>query len=142
MGTIPLLAFTTPGFAEIVFLLLLALLIFGPEKLPGMARTAGRTLSRFKAEATSTLDELKDSVDVDELRQTANVDELREVADELRTTSAELERSASAGTSWSGASRSRRGRPGDDGPADAAGEAGDAQAQQLDEPAPFDPDAT
>lgn len=142
MGTIPLLAFTTPGFAEIVFLLLLALLIFGPEKLPGMARTAGRTLSRFKAEATSTLDELKDSVDVDELRQTANVDELREVAEELRTTSAELERSASAGTSWSGTSRSRRGRPGDDGPADAAREAGGAEAQELDEPAPFDPDAT
>lgn len=150
MGTIPLLdpaslvilpplAFTTPGFAEIVFLLLLALLIFGPEKLPGMARSAGRTLSRFKAEATSTLDELKNSVDVDELRQTANVDELREVADELRSTSAELERSA-AGTSRTGAPRFPRGPAGDDGPTASSGAAAGAEGQS--EPAPFDPDAT
>lgn len=138
MDLAPLVAFTTPGFAEVVFLLLLALLIFGPEKLPNMARTAGRTLSRFKAEATSTLDELKDSVDVDELRQTANVDELREVADELRTTSAELERST--GTSWSGTSRSLRGPAGGHGPA-AVGAEG-AEAEERDEPAPFDPDAT
>lgn len=142
MGTIPSLAFTTPGFAEIVFLLLLALLIFGPEKLPGMARSAGRTLSRFKAEASSTLDELKDSVDVAELRQTANVDELREVADELRTTSAELERSATAGTSRSGTARSRQGPSGDDAPVDPTGGAGGAEAPEFDEPAPFDPDAT
>lgn len=140
MGTIPSLAFTTPGFAEIVFLLLLALLIFGPEKLPGMARSAGRTLSRFKAEASSTLDELKGSVDVDELRQTANVDELREVADELRTTSAELERSAAGDTS--GTVRSRRGPAGGNGPTESPGGAEGAEAQDHDEPAPFDPDAT
>lgn len=142
MGTIPFLAFTTPGFAEIVFLLLLALLIFGPERLPGMARSAGRTLSRFKAEASSTLDELKGSVDVDELRQTANVDELREVADELRTTSAEVERSAAGGTSRSGSPRSQRGLAGGNEPTEPAGGAEGAEAQDRDEPAPFDPDAT
>lgn len=129
------LAFTTPGFAEIVFLVLLALLVFGPEKLPGMARTAGRTLNRLKAEANSTLDELKGSVDVQELRQTANVDELRGVADELRSTSADLERSAAltgqsgAGEAGSGARAGEEARP--------AGEAPSAEAREV----PFDPDA-
>lgn len=129
------LAFTTPGFAEIVFLVLLALLIFGPEKLPDMARSAGRTLSRFKAEANSTLDELKSSVDVQELRETANVDELRGVAKELRSTSAELERTATEAASTK--SPSRRAAGDKSSPADPA-EPVDADDDEF---PPFDPDA-
>lgn len=135
-GLLSPLAFTTPGFAEILFLVLLALLIFGPEKLPGMARSAGRTLSRFKAEANSTLDELKSSVDVQELRETANVDELRGVAKELRSTSAELERTATEAASTK--SPSRRGAEDKSSPADPAEP---ADADEDDELPPFDPDA-
>lgn len=83
MGTI--LGISAPGFGEVVALAVLALLIFGPERLPGMARNAGRMLSRFRQEATATLDELK---------RTAELDELRDVAEEFRSTGSELRRTA------------------------------------------------
>ena len=47
------------GFAEIITILLLALLIFGPKKLPQMGRIAGKTLCEFRkamTEITSSLD--------------------------------------------------------------------------------------
>ena len=36
------------GFSEMVFLFLLALLIFGPKKLPEIGRQIGRALNEFK----------------------------------------------------------------------------------------------
>ena len=36
------------GFPEMIFLFLLALLIFGPKKLPEVGRQIGRALSEFK----------------------------------------------------------------------------------------------
>ena len=42
------------GFWEIVGLAVLALFIFGPERLPGMARTAGKTIASVRREATKT----------------------------------------------------------------------------------------
>jgi TatA/E family protein of Tat protein translocase len=36
------------GFSETIFLFLLALLIFGPKKLPEIARTVGKALNEFK----------------------------------------------------------------------------------------------
>lgn len=73
-----------PGFWEIFFLAVLALLIFGPERLPKLARSAGQTIARFKAEAAGTLDELKAAADLDEFTG---------VARDLRETTADLKRS-------------------------------------------------
>lgn len=84
------LAFSTPGFWEILVLLVLALLIFGPDKLPSMARNAGRMVARFKQEATGTLDELKRAAEYDELRGVA--EELRSTGGELASTGSELQR--------------------------------------------------
>lgn len=47
------------GFQEIALILVLALLIFGPKKLPEIGRTLGRSLGEFKR-ATS---ELKRSIE-------------------------------------------------------------------------------
>ncbi|HWH30550.1 MAG TPA: twin-arginine translocase TatA/TatE family subunit, partial [Mycobacteriales bacterium] len=57
-GTAPVLALSAPGFWEWVFLAVLALLVFGPERLPKMAQSAGEMIARFKREAAGTLDEL------------------------------------------------------------------------------------
>jgi sec-independent protein translocase protein TatB len=114
-------AFSAPGMWEMVFLAVLALLIFGPDRLPGMARSLGRTISAFKREATSTLDELKRSADLDDIR---------DVADELRSTGSELRRSAAL-TGGSAVAASRRRAESD--PHEPAG---------TDGPPPFDPDAT
>lgn len=100
---------------ELATLALLALLIFGPERLPGMARSAGKTISRLRREASSTLDELKRASEVEELRRTAGVDELHGIADELRAEAKSLRVEAEPST-----------------PAMSRPEA----------PAPFDPDAT
>lgn len=64
------------GFAEIVGLAIIALFVFGPERLPGMARNAGRTIAALRREANKTLTELKDAAGLD--------DDLRDVANEAR----------------------------------------------------------
>ncbi|MPZ73299.1 MAG: hypothetical protein GEU74_08730 [Nitriliruptorales bacterium] len=71
-----------PGFWEWVFLAVLALLIFGPERLPKMAQNAGEMIARFKREAAGTLDELKAAADLDEFSGVAR--DLRETGEELR----------------------------------------------------------
>ena len=69
---------------EMLTLAFLALIVFGPERLPSMARNIGRTVSRLKTEANSTLDELKRAGDLDELRKAADVSELRDAAAQLQ----------------------------------------------------------
>lgn len=125
------LALSTPGFPEIVTLAVLALLIFGPDRLPGMARNAGRMIARFKSEASSTLDELKRAAEIDELRGVA--DELRSTGRELSTTGRDLRSTGSevaqAATLTTGAGARDR-------------NAADRSASSPEVPPPFDPDAT
>ncbi|CAN5184237.1 MAG: twin-arginine translocase TatA/TatE family subunit [Euzebyales bacterium] len=109
-----------PGPWELAFLAMLALLIFGPDKLPGMARSVGQTVTRFKREAQSTIDELKRSADLDDLR---------EVAKDLKSTGDELRKQADL----SGPVASPRG-------AVAAGDVKPPTKAHL--PPPFDPHAT
>lgn len=73
------------GFGEMLMLAVLALLIFGPERLPGIARTVGRTIGQIRREATSTFDALRSEVELDELQQ-FNADLQRE-REELRARS-------------------------------------------------------
>jgi len=54
------------GFSETLFLFFLALLIFGPKKLPEIARTVGKALNEFKrasnefkAQITSEISQLE-----------------------------------------------------------------------------------
>ncbi len=112
---------STPGMWEIIFLAVLALLIFGPDKLPGIAKNVGRTVATFKREAQSTIDELK---------RAADLHEIGEVAGELRSTTADLKRSAAlTGPVASNASARGATKP-------------DQSTVRADIPAPFDPDAT
>ena len=71
-----------PGFWEWIFLAVLALLIFGPERLPKMAQTAGEMIAKFKREAAGTFDELKAAAELDEFTGVAR--ELRDTTDDLR----------------------------------------------------------
>lgn len=50
------------GFPEMMFLLLLALLIFGPKKLPEIGRQIGRGLAEFKRASTDFKNQLEDEV--------------------------------------------------------------------------------
>lgn len=127
------MAFSMPGLAEMIALGVLALLIFGPERLPGMARNAGRTLARFKQEASTTLDELKRTAELDELRGVA--DELRSTGRDLKSAGRELQATGSelsqAAALPAAAAASRRDGPAPQAASDPHGDA-----------APYDPDAT
>ena len=55
------------GLGEIVVIVLVTLLLFGPERLPGMARQAGRWLGRLRLTTQDALDQLKDEADLKDL---------------------------------------------------------------------------
>ncbi|MGD6817261.1 twin-arginine translocase TatA/TatE family subunit [Metabacillus sp. 84] len=45
------------GFGEILLILVVALLLFGPKKLPELGKAAGRTLREFKNATRGMMDE-------------------------------------------------------------------------------------
>ncbi len=51
------------GFPEILVIAVIGLLVFGPKKLPEMARTAGRVLHEFKRVTGELTEELKAGLD-------------------------------------------------------------------------------
>ena len=55
------------GLGEIVAIVLVTLLLFGPERLPEMARQAGRWLGRLRLTTQDALDQLKDEADLKDL---------------------------------------------------------------------------
>jgi sec-independent protein translocase protein TatB len=60
--------------SEIVFLLLLALIVLGPEKLPEAVRRFGKAYAEFKKMSTGFQSELKSALDepMREMRETAD----------------------------------------------------------------------
>jgi len=60
--------FGSLGGPELLLILLLALLIFGPRKLPEIGRTIGRSLSEFRRASTEFRMNLQREVEVDQAR--------------------------------------------------------------------------
>ncbi|MGH2740612.1 MAG: Sec-independent protein translocase protein TatB [Actinomycetota bacterium] len=54
------------GFGELVVILLFALIIFGPKRLPQMGRSMGNALREFRRSAAELRAELEDDVDIEE----------------------------------------------------------------------------
>ena len=55
------------GLGEIMAIVLVVLLLFGPERLPEMARQAGRFLGRLRLTTQDALDQLKEEADIKDL---------------------------------------------------------------------------
>ncbi len=62
------------GFPEILLILALALLVFGPKKLPEIGRSIGRAMREFRR----TSDEIKEKIE-----EEIQADELRDIKDEI-----------------------------------------------------------
>jgi sec-independent protein translocase protein TatB len=134
------------GLGEIMVIVLVVLLLFGPERLPEMARQAGRFLGRLRLTTQDALDQLKEEADlkdlnlpdlrVGSLRSQAR-DYVRELMD-VEGQMAELERERSE---LKAALEAEQHGDGDGAPEAGSGEeAGGPEASTA--PPPVDPEAT
>ena len=64
------------GFSELVLIAVVALLVFGPDKLPGLARNVGLWTGRIRR--------MVNSVQQDVQRELSKVDELKRLVDEQK----------------------------------------------------------
>ena len=55
-----------PGPLEMIIVGMLALIVFGPEKLPQIARTVGRTLHQLRQVASEVRSEFESGLSVDD----------------------------------------------------------------------------
>ncbi|MDJ0790895.1 MAG: twin-arginine translocase TatA/TatE family subunit [Acidimicrobiia bacterium] len=101
------------GFGELLFIGVVALIVFGPRRLPEIARRAGDLMARARA-ATK---ELTDSIDAEFDGASAP---LRDLQDEYRATKTQLSDTTSKLTDITavGSSPPRAVEPGDDGVTD------------------------
>lgn len=56
------------GLSEIIVIMIVALLVIGPKKLPDVARALGKGLSEFKR----AMNDVKDELNVDQIRSEAD----------------------------------------------------------------------
>ena len=57
------------GMSELLIILLVALLLFGPRKLPELGRSLGQSIREFQKGAKSIREEFEKAADVKELRE-------------------------------------------------------------------------
>ena len=81
--------FGSIGGAEILLILVVALLLFGPRKLPGIGRTIGRTLAEFRRATSDFTSNLEAEVEVSDIKQARDgLNSIsREIAGEAETAS-------------------------------------------------------
>ena len=75
------------GFTEMMLIGIVALIVIGPERLPGVARTAGKYIGRLKRFMTSVKADVEQELRADELRQILN--QQQKELDSLRDTISE-----------------------------------------------------
>ncbi len=76
------------GFPEMLVIGFLGLIVFGPERLPELARNAAKLIAKFKTEASRSIADLKEAADLGDLEA-----ELKAIRSELGSTKDELNRS-------------------------------------------------
>ena len=144
------------GLGEIVAIVLVTLLLFGPERLPEMARQAGRWLGKLRLTTQDALDQLKDETDLKDLNlpdlrigslRSQARDYVRELMD-VEGQMAELEREreqlkAALDAEQNGDGPKGTGEPGDGDAASGDGAVAGRKDRTADiGPPPVDPEAT
>nr|WP_067299075.1 Sec-independent protein translocase protein TatB [Marinobacterium profundum] len=75
------------GFAELLIVAVVALLVLGPEKLPTAVRTLGLWMGKFRRTVSGIQSEISEELRLDELRRNASIekDRLEEELSEMKT---------------------------------------------------------
>jgi TatA/E family protein of Tat protein translocase len=60
---IPVLGFVSPGWQELLIILALVLIVFGPRKLPEIADALGKSINKFKSATRGATDDVKRELD-------------------------------------------------------------------------------
>lgn len=63
--------FGSIGMPELIIIFVIALIIFGPRKLPELGRSLGKSLAEFKKASNELRNTLEEEIRVDEQRSTA-----------------------------------------------------------------------
>jgi len=72
------------GFSELLLVGLVALLVFGPERLPGAVRTAGLWIGRLKRSFAAIKTEVEREIGADEIRRQLHNEQILQMERELK----------------------------------------------------------
>ena len=72
------------SFGELLLIGLIALLVLGPERLPGAARTAGLWIGRLKRSFNAIKQEVEREIGADEIRRQLHNEEIMSLEQETR----------------------------------------------------------
>jgi sec-independent protein translocase protein TatB len=83
------------GVTKLAIIGAIALLVIGPEKLPGLAKTAGTLLGRARRYVADVKDEVNRSMELDELKKMKETVEsaARDVETSIQTSASDFEKS-------------------------------------------------
>jgi len=83
------------GTAELIVILVIGIMVVGPERMVEFAREAGTMLRKFRSETDGVTKEFREALALDEMQETVNEmkDSVQEINGELRTTVGEAETS-------------------------------------------------
>ena len=87
------------GFWEIILILMIALVVVGPERLPGLAKTAGLWVGKAKRMVSDIKAEIDQELASEELKKTLNkqnaMSDVYEIIEETRKVSSDLKQEIS-----------------------------------------------
>lgn len=132
-----------PGPQELLVIAVVALLVFGPDRLPELARTAGKWLGRLRSETHRNVEELKRLSEIQQLQ--ADLQGLKRELDDARD-DVTREVKGFSGLAEDAASGRGNGERGDAGAASPSARrraaSSEAPPRADEDPPPFDPEAT
>jgi len=78
------------SFSELLLVALIALLVLGPERLPGAARTAGLWIGRLKRSFNAIKSEVEREIGADEIRRQLHNEQILQLEREMQATRNDL----------------------------------------------------